>query len=367
MSNLHDLYRDCGQSPWLDNLRRDWIDNGELARWVERGVRGVTSNPSIFQKTMTSGREYDDQLVELLAGGLSVTDAYWELVLTDIVGALDVLAPVHEASDGVDGFVSVEVDPTLARDTEGTLVAARAIHERVDRPNLYVKIPGTAEGLPAIRAMTAEGRSVNVTLLFSLSRYAEVVEAYLCGLEACEGDLSAVSGVASFFISRTDTEVDRLLEAIGTPEALALRGQTAVAQGQVAYQIFGEKFSGPRWEALAARGARAQRPLWASTSTKNPAYPDTMYVDRLIGPNTVNTLPDTTLEAFMDHGTPARTVDVDPDMARAVLSRVTDAGVDLQAVADRLENEGVSAFVKSFDDLLVSLAATGDRLMGSAR
>ena len=367
MNNLHNLYRDYGQSPWLDNLRREWINNGELAHWVERGVRGLTSNPSIFQKAMTSGTEYDQQFAGLLVDGLGVADAYWELVLTDIGGALDVLAPVHEASDGVDGFVSVEVDPKLARDTEGTLAAARALHQRVNRPNLYVKIPGTAEGLPAIEAMTAAGRSINVTLLFSLSRYAEVIEAYLCGLEACKGDLSSVSGVASFFISRTDTEVDRRLEAIGTPDALALRGKTAVAQGQVAYQLFTEKFSGPRWEALAARGARVQRPLWASTSTKNPAYPDTLYVDQLIGPDTVNTLPDATLEAFTDHGTLARTVDADPDAAQAVLDRVTDVGVDLEAVADRLEDEGVSAFVKSFDDLLESLTTTADRLMEGAR
>ncbi len=367
MSSLHDLYSHYGQSPWLDNLRREWINNGELARWVERGVRGLTSNPSIFQKAMTAGNDYDEQFAALLADGMSVADAYWELVLTDIGGALDVLAPVHEASDGLDGFVSVEVDPKLARDTNGTLAAARALHQRVDRPNLYVKIPGTAEGLPAIQAMTSEGRSINVTLLFSLSRYAEVIEAYLCGLEACEGDLSSVSGVASFFISRTDTEVDRQLEAIGTHEALALRGQTAVAQGQVAYQIFSQEFSGPRWEALAARGARAQRPLWASTSTKNPAYPDTLYVDQLIGPDTVNTLPDATLEAFTDHGTLARTVDADPIAAQLLLHRVTEVGVDLDAVSDRLEDEGVSAFVKSFDDLLESLTTTADRLMEGAR
>ncbi|MCY3909927.1 MAG: transaldolase [bacterium] len=362
MSSLHGLYHHFGQSPWLDNLRREWINNGELARWVGRGVRGLTSNPSIFQKAMTSGSEYDEQFAGLLADGISVADAYWELVLTDIGGALDVLAPVHEASDGLDGFVSVEVDPKLARDTQGTLAAARTLHQRVNRPNLYVKIPGTAEGLPAIEAMTAEGRSINVTLLFSLTRYAEVIEAYLCGLEACKGDLSPVSGVASFFISRTDTEVDQRLEAIGTPEALALRGQTAVAQGQVAYQLFTEKFTGPRWEALEARGARAQRPLWASTSTKNPAYSDTLYVDQLIGSNTVNTLPDATLEAFTDHGTLAHTVDADPDAAQSILDRVTEVGVDLEAVADRLEDEGVSAFVKSFDDLLESLTTTADRL-----
>ena len=364
MSSLHDLYRDYGQSPWLDNLRREWINNGELSRWVERGVRGLTSNPSIFQKAMTAGDEYDEQFSSLLADGIDVADAYWELVLTDICGALDALAPGHEQSDGIDGFVSVEVDPKLARDTDSTLAAARALNQRVDRSNLYVKIPGTAEGLPAIQAMTAEGRSINVTLLFSLSRYADVIEAYLCGLEECDGDLSGVSGVASFFISRTDTEVDRRLEAIGTAEALALRGQTAVAQGQVAYQIFNQKFSGPRWEALVARGARVQRPLWASTSTKNPAYPDTLYVDQLIGPDTVNTLPDATLEAFLDHGQLARTVDADPEAAQSVLDRVTDVGVDLEAVADQLEDEGVSAFVKSFEDLLESLTATADRLMG---
>ncbi len=366
MSSLHDLYRDYGQSPWLDNLRREWINSGELDRWVERGVRGLTSNPSIFQKAMTSGDEYDEQFAGLLADGMGVADAYWELVLTDIGGALDALAPVHEDSGGLDGFVSVEVDPKLARDTDSTLAAARALNQRIDRSNLYVKIPGTAEGLPAIQAMTAEGRSVNVTLLFSLSRYADVIEAYLCGLEECEGDLSSVSGVASFFISRTDTEVDRRLEAIGTAEALSLRGQTAVAQGQVAYQIFNQKFSGPRWEALAARGARLQRPLWASTSTKNPAYPDTLYVDQLIGPDTVNTLPDATLEAFLDHGALARTVDADPAAAQAILDRVTDVGVDLEEVAHRLEDEGVSAFVKSFEDLLGSLTATADRLTEGA-
>ncbi len=366
MSSLHDLYREYGQSPWLDNLRRDWINSGELDRWVELGVRGLTSNPSIFQKAMTSGDEYDEQFAGLLADGMGVADAYWELVLTDIGGALDALAPVHEDSGGLDGFVSVEVDPKLARDTDSTLAAARALNERVDRSNLYVKIPGTAEGLPAIQAMTAEGRCVNVTLLFSLSRYADVIEAYLCGLEECEGDLSSVSGVASFFISRTDTEVDRRLEAIGTPEALSLRGQTAVAQGQVAYQIFNQKFSGPRWEALTARGARLQRPLWASTSTKNPAYPDTLYVDQLIGPDTVNTLPDATLEAFLDHGALARTVDADPAAAQAILDRVTDVGVDLEDVANRLEDEGVSAFVKSFEDLLESLTTTADRLMEGA-
>jgi transaldolase len=237
------------------------------------------------------------------------------------------------------------------------MVAARRLHERLDRPNLYVKIPGTAEGIPAIRQMISEGRSINVTLIFSLERYSEVMEAYISGLESCPGDLSAVSSVASFFISRTDVEVDRRLGQQGGPEALALRGRTAVAQGQVAYDMFLSMFSGPRWDALLERGARVQRPLWASTSTKDPSYPDTLYVDTLIGPDTVNTLPDATLEAFEDHGTVARTIDADPGAAHAVLQAVSDAGVDLDDVARVLEDEGVAAFVASFDDLLADLGA----------
>ncbi len=227
-----------------------------------------------------------------------------------------ILRPVYDSSGGEDGYVSVEVAPSLARDTEGTIAAARELHERIDEPNLYVKIPGTAEGIPAIRQMIAEGRSINVTLIFSLERYEDVMEAYLSGLEAGTGDLTKVSSVASFFISRVDTEVDRRLDEIGTPEALALRGRAAVAQAQVAYDLFLQTFSGPRWDALAERGARVQRPLWASTSTKNEAYPDTLYIDSLIGPDTVNTVPDGTLVAFEDHGTVARTIDADAGAAK---------------------------------------------------
>ncbi|MBJ31788.1 MAG: transaldolase [Acidimicrobiaceae bacterium] len=360
MTRLHDLHAVQDQSPWLDNLKRSWIDSGELATWVDRGVRGITSNPSIFQKAMTDTDAYDEPLRGLMADGATVVDAYWDLVIRDIVDALEVLRPVHEASDGVDGYVSVEVDPSLATDTDGTIAAARVLDERIDRPNLYVKIPATSEGIPAIRQMVSEGRSVNVTLIFSLDRYSEVMEAYLSGLEArvADGcvDLSDLSSVASFFISRTDSEVDRRLDTVGTEKATALRGKTAVAQGQVAYSMFCETFSGPRWEVLAALGARVQRPLWASTSTKDPAYPDTLYVDTLIGPNTVNTLPDATLEAFEDHGTVARTVDADPAAAQAVLDDVSAVGVDLADVARVLEEEGVAAFIASFDDLLTNLA-----------
>jgi transaldolase len=360
---LHDL----GQSPWLDNLRRGWLTGGELAAWVDRGIRGLTSNPSIFQKAISAGTDYDEQFGDLIAGGTDVADAYWDLVTSDIEGALALLRPVYDASEAIDGYVSVEVAPDLARDAAGTEAAARHLHERIDEPNLYVKIPGTAEGLSPIRAMIGEGRSINVTLIFSLDRYAEVMEAYLAGLEDhlgrhADADLSRISSVASFFISRVDTEVDRRLDEIGTERALGLRGKTAVAQGQVAYTRFLETFRGPRWEALAARGARVQRPLWASTSTKNPAYPDTTYVDLLIGPDTVNTMPEESIVAFLDHGTVARTIDADPAGAQAVLDAVQEVGVDLDDVGRVLEDQGVAAFSKSFDELLGALGAKAAEL-----
>ncbi len=357
MGRLHDLHA-AGQSPWLDNLRRGYLRSGELQAYVDRGVRGITSNPSIFQKAIADSDDYDEQFGQLLAAGSSVEDAYWTMVTDDISEALSVLAPVH-ADGGIDGYVSVEVDPGLARDTDGTIASARELHQRIDAPNLFVKIPATAEGVPAIEQMISEGRSINVTLIFSVDRYAEVMEAYLTGLErfaaAGNDDLSAVRSVASFFISRVDTEVDNRLDAVGTPEAEGLKGNAAVAQAQVAYQRFLDTFSGPRWEALAAKGAEVQRPLWASTSTKNPAYPDTLYVDELIGPNSVNTMPEATIDAFEARGTVARTVDADIAGARRVLDAVTEAGVDLDDVARVLEVEGVAAFEKSFDELLDTL------------
>jgi transaldolase len=355
-----------GQSPWLDNLRRGWLADGELQRWVDRGIRGITSNPSIFQKAISSGSDYDQQFGELVASGTGVTDAYWDLVVADIQAALALLRPVYDQSDGLDGFVSVEVAPELARDSAGTEAAARDLPRRIDQPNLYVKIPATAEGIAPIRAMIAEGRSINITLIFSLERYGEVAEAYLAGLEACEGDLSRISSVASFFVSRVDTEVDRRLEEIGTPEALALKGKAAVAQAQIAYAHFQHTFSGPRWEALVARGARVQRPLWASTSTKDPSLPDTLYVDTLIGPDTVNTMLEATIDAFCDHGTAARTVDADPTAAHEVLAALGRVGVDLADVAQVLEDQGVAAFSKSFDELLDALGAKAAELGAGA-
>jgi len=372
MTRLHDLYEQQGQSPWLDNLRRDYLRGGRLAELVDQGIRGVTSNPTIFAKAIQSESDYDEQLGALLEAH-TVEQAYWQLVVSDIRDALAILRPVHDASGGIDGYVSLEVAPGLAHDTAGTITAARHFHELVAEPNLYVKIPATAEGVPAIRAMFGEGRSINITLLFSLERYGEVIEAYIGGLEdlvaSGVAELSAVHSVASFFVSRVDTEVDRRLETLAAQaaperaeEILSLRGSAAVAQARRAYALFADRFSGPRWEALAAKGAMVQRPLWASTSTKNHAYPDLVYVDTLIGPDTVNTMPDETVAAFIDHGTVARTVDTDPDAARQVLERIETAGVDMADVGRTLEDEGVASFTKSFDELLQSLSDKANAL-----
>jgi transaldolase len=362
VTKLHDLYYQQGQSPWLDNMRRGWITGGQLSRWVERGVRGITSNPTIFQKAIAGSDEYDEQFRELVGGGASIDEAYWRMVTSDIEDGLRILRPVHDESGGVDGYVSVEVAPDLAHDADGTVVSARFLHATIDEPNLFVKVPATAAGVEAIRTLIGEGHSINVTLIFGLDRYAEVMEAYISGLEAAEGDLSRISSVASFFVSRVDTEVDQRLEAIGSDEALALRGRAAVAQAQLAYTRFSETFSGSRWEALAARGAHVQRPLWASTSTKNPDYVDTLYVDTLIAPDTVNTMPEATLDAFEDHGTLARTADAEPDAAARTLDAIADVGVDLDDVSRVLEDQGVASFAKSFDELIATLGTKAESL-----
>jgi transaldolase len=370
MTTLDDLYQDQGQSPWLDNLRRDWLEDGTLRGLVAQGIRGVTSNPTIFAKAIAGQDTYDGAFGELIKTK-SVDDAYWDLVVDDINAALAILRPVYNSSDGGDGFVSVEVAPGLAHDTEGTTAAARDLHQRIDQPNVLVKIPATAECLPSIRQMISEGRSINVTLIFSLTRYDEVIEAYLSGLEslAASGvdDLSHVASVASFFISRVDTEVDRRIEAAAAagPDGsalLALRGQAAVAQARLAYRLFTQRFAGPRWEALAAKGAKVQRPLWASTSTKNRAYPDLAYVDSLIGPDTVNTMPDNTVSDFLDHGTVSRTVDTGLAEAEDLIDRLAGAGIEMEEVAQVLETEGVASFAKSFDELLQSLTDKANAL-----
>ncbi len=365
MTRLEDLYAIAGQSPWLDNLRRDWLRGGQLAELLALGVRGITSNPTIFANAISGQDTYDDQFRSLMADH-TVDNAYWEMAITDIEEALALLRLVYDESDGEDGYVSLEVSPAQAHDTDGTVQAARQLHERIAQPNLLVKVPATREGVPAIRTLIGEGRSINVTLIFGLDRYDEVMEAYLSGLEALvaagrQSELKHVASVASFFVSRVDTEVDRRLESLaggetGDAATLGLRGTAAVAQAQVAYQHFHRTFSGERWEALREQGARVQRPLWASTSTKNPAYPDLLYVDNLIGPATVNTMPEATLRAFEDHGTLHRTVDSDPDAAVAALDRIRQAGVDMEDVEQTLEDEGVHAFAKSFDELLQSLS-----------
>ncbi len=356
MTRLQDLYTQQRQSPWLDNLRRGWITSGELERWVERGVRGITSNPSIFQKAIEGNGDYDDQLRGLVADDVSVTDSYWDLVTADIRDALAILRPVYDESDGEDGYVSVEVAPSLARDTAATTEAARHLHTTIDQPNLYVKIPGTAEGLavdPPDDRREPQHQRDPVVLGRTIRRGHR-------GLPLRAWRRPTVTSRPSrrwrrSSCQRVDTEVDHRLAAIGSPEALALQGKAAVANAKLAYQLFLDRFSGPRWEALAARGARVQRPLWASTSTKNPAFPDTLYVDELIGPDTVNTIPDATLEAFEDHGTLARTIDAGLDEARADLERLAEVGVDLADVTRVLEEEGVAAFSKAFDELIGSL------------
>ena len=363
---LKQLFSEYGQSPWLDNLKRSYITSGELDRVCANGIRGLTSNPTIFQKAIQGSDEYTEQFKSMISSNMSLLDSYWELVLHDIHGALDVFAPLYESSGGLDGFVSVEVDPSLAHDGEQTLVAARQLDERVNRDNVMIKIPATAEGIPAIRAMISEGRNVNVTLIFSLERYQEVMDAYIQGLESlvvsAPQKVVRVASVASFFISRVDTDIDRLLELNGTDGAVALCGTAAVNQAKLAYQMFEKTFSGKRWGELVKHGAHVQRPLWASTSTKNAKYPDTLYVDSLIGPNTVNTLPDATVDAFSNRGNLALTITKDVDQADAQWRQLKNFGVNVADVAARLEREGVKSFQNSFDELISVLTAKATEL-----
>jgi transaldolase len=355
-TRLHQLFAQQGQSPWIDNLMRSYITTGRLHEMAADGIRGVTSNPTIFQKAIAGSADYDDEFADLITRE-SVEDAYWDLVVDDVTHACGVLRSLYDESGGADGFVSLEVAPSLARDTERTIEAARNLHQRIALPNLMVKIPATGEGVPAIEKMISEGRNINVTLIFSLDRYDDVIEAYLRGLEAWVGgggDPAQVHSVASFFVSRVDTEVDRRLEKLGE-KGRALLGKAAVAQAKMAYQHFEKAFSGDRWATLRAQGAHRQRPLWASTSTKNPAYPDLMYVESLIGPHTVDTMPDATVAAFMDHGVVARTVDQGVEEAQAHLDALAEVGIDMCQVAQLLEDEGVSSFSKSFDELQQAL------------
>lgn len=356
MSKLQDLHT-AGQSVWLDYISRGMLEAGELTDLVRRGVRGVTSNPSIFQKAIGASSDYDDDLAELLADDPTddTNELYEALVIGDIQAAADTLRPVYDESQGGDGFVSLEVSPLIASDTDATIAEARRLWKLVDRPNLMIKVPATPEGIPAIETLIAEGINVNVTLMFSMDHYEDVANAYLRGI-AKAAEPSRVASVASFFVSRVDGKVDAALEKVGTDEALAYRGRIAVDNSKLVYRRYQELFEGHEFQALADRGARPQRVLWASTSTKNPAYSDVLYVDGLVGDNTVNTLPPDTLEAFEDHGTVTpNAITADMDESDARIRRLAEIGVDLDAITDELQVEGVAAFAKSFEDLMGTL------------
>jgi transaldolase len=344
-----------GQSVWIDSLSRASIRGGHLQSLIDGcAVVGATSNPTIFQTAMSEGNAYDEQLRELADRDSS--DAFWALAVRDIKDACDLFRGVFDATGGRDGYVSLEVDPTLAYETLQTFREAIHLHETVGKPNLLVKIPATRPGLAAIEDVIAEGRSINVTLIFSLRRYAEVAESYIRGIErliAGGGDPRKVASVASFFVSRIDTEADRRLDEVGGHDGL--KGKLAVANARLAYEHYRKTFAGARWEYLAGKGATPQRVLWASTSTKNPAYPDTMYVDELIGPDTVNTMPQATIDAYQDHGDPKPRLQQDLDQARALLEQLAAAGVSYEEIADTLEREGVEKFSASFADLLDGL------------
>jgi transaldolase len=365
MDRLQQLH-DAGQSIWLDFIDRSLLRSGELARRIDRdSLTGMTSNPTIFEKALAEGAAYDAQL-----SGASPDLSAWELFelieTDDVRAACDIFRPVHEKAKGVDGYVSIEVSPGAAHDVEDTITEARRLWSVVGRPNVMIKVPGTPEGAKATRRLVAEGINVNITLLFSVDAYATIIEAYLSALEerASRGlPLSSIAAVASFFVSRVDTEAEKRLDAVvaanpaRAEETKAFRGRVAVANAKLAYALFRERFSGARWDALAARGARVQRPLWASTSTKNPAYRDVLYVEDLIGPDTVNTMPPATITAFADHGVVERTVDTHIDEERALLAKLEAFGVSLPSITDTLLRDGLASFEKSFDSLVAGLQA----------
>ncbi|HVN88390.1 MAG TPA: transaldolase [Candidatus Binataceae bacterium] len=363
MSNAKNpLYRlqDFGQSVWLDYIQRSLLSSAEFRRMIdEDGLRGMTSNPTIFEKAIAGSNDYDQQFDKLARAGASVDEIYEALTTDDIKAAADALRPIYEKTDGIDGYVSYEVSPRLANDTAGTLAAAHRYIKLIDRPNLMIKVPSTPAGIPAVEQLISEGHNINITLMFSSKHYDTVAEAYIRGLErrAQAGQpLNRIASVASVFVSRVETLVDKRIEeklkAGGDSSLGALRGTSAVAGTQLIYQRFKEIFSSDRFKALAAKGARVQRPLWASTGTKNPAYSDIKYVQDLIGPDTVNTMPPATMDAYRDHGQPRATVEDKLAEARAIVSRLASAGIDLDEVGEDLQREGVDAFIKSFDDLL---------------
>jgi transaldolase len=364
-----------GQSIWLDNLSRDLIESGELKQSIQdKGIRGITSNPAIFEKAIAGNKIYDQAIVSGIKANKSVTEIYEDLIFTDIRNACDIFLPVYETSDGLDGYVSVEVPPSLAKNTASTIAEARRYYQTIDRPNLMIKIPGTTEGLPAVEQAIAEGMSVNVTLLFSVQSYIDTAWAYIRGLEkraAAGEDISKVASVASFFLSRIDVMIDdqidrKLASAEGDDQAKleAIKGKIAIANAKVAYQKYKEIFSGDRWEALVAKGAKVQRLLWASTGTKNPAYSDVMYVDELVGQDTVNTLPPDTIDACVDHCDPGDRIESNLDAAYQVIAGLKDPAVDidLDTVMDALLEEGIDKFIKPFESLMSSLESKVEQL-----
>jgi transaldolase len=358
----------AGVSVWLDDISRERLTTGNLAGLIrDRHVVGVTSNPTIFAHALASGSAYDSQLADLEVREVGLEEAARAITTYDIRWACDVLRPVYDATSGIDGRVSIEVDPRIARDTAKTIAEARALWWLVDRPNLFIKIPATEQGLPAITQCLSEGISINVTLIFALERYGQVIDAFFAGMEQARQaghDLSTIESVASFFVSRVDTEVDRRLDKIGTPEAAALRGKAAIANARLAYELYEERFATPRWEELRRAGARPQRPLWASTSTKDPEFPDTMYVEELVAPGTVNTMPEATMHAMADHGTVrGDTASSGYDQARQVFADLEALGIGYQDVVTVLEDEGVAKFEASWQEMLetisTELAAAG--------
>jgi transaldolase len=367
-SRLHEL-SELGQSVWIDYLSRDLIHQGELERMMrEDAVVGVTSNPTIFQKAISQGNAYDEQLRELMEEHCETVDAFFRLAEKDVSDACDLLRGVWEEGAGADGYVSIEVDPNLAYDREATFEQAKELHDTINKPNLFVKIPGTEPGIGAIEDSIAAGRSINITLLFSLQRHKEVMEAYLHGIERLiedGGDPSRVASVASYFVSRVDTEADKRLEAIGTEEALALRGKLAIANAKLAYQNYLEVFTSDRWKALEAKGATRQRCLWASTSTKNPEYRDVLYVEELIGRDTVDTMPEETIQAFQDHGEVAETLTQGIDEAKQVFEQLAAVGVDYDDVSATLEKEGVEKFSDSFAELMEGIKSKRGELVSA--
>ena len=356
-----------GQSVWIDFLSREFVENGDLQGLIDQGVNGVTSNPTIFQSAIADGDAYDEQLREILQNETEPKEVFLQLAVRDIRGACDLLKQVHDEGSGRDGWVSLEVDPNLAHDTQGTIDEAARLHELVDRPNLFVKIPATKEGLPAIEESIARGIPINVTLIFSLERHRDVAEAYVRGLERLVesgGDPGRLASVASFFVSRVDTEADKRLDELGGHDEL--KGKLAIANAKLAYQTYKEVFSGDRWKALEDKGASVQRCLWASTSTKNPDYPDTIYVEELVGPETVNTMPRELVEAVLDHGNVrGNTIEEDLDGARKVFDDLKAAGIDYDDVSDTLEREGVEKFAKSFKDLFSDVESKRDELVAA--